>query len=688
MELNKTRRNLQSYSGQSSMTIEEMMGFVKEFFEDIDEEAKRKGKESPLKTPAKDVDYLFDNLPRLLRIFISIGKSNMEVVQDPRRKEKLAQNNAKLEELERVLGREEAGARQIRETQARLERKNAELERVYALQKELRDRCDALKLDIETLSHIDLPEMEKRKDALLTEKAAVNTKIADLGDAILREQKALRAQQDILRDREQALSGAVAETKSCEDRVAKTCEAIEAEKEKKRAQESVFIDKSSELEQVRQDLQSLTEACTDLEGKIALLREEDLPKKQQQKEVLTKEREDLGDQVRALERDAGALEAELSGLKASQEEKNRTLGEASAEKNRVIKDIQQILWKIDQEKEERIRQEAALKKREEEYRQEEAVTRSRIQEEEAACTLAKTELGNAKARLDSAQEELEQLEKAQLELLGRIDQAAGLKEEKIKEDKEKEEALQREKDLIASLDEKILKTREELEILRKRSGTLQTIYREHVEEKEKLERSIESVDQAGNRLREEIRLLRQDIERKDYGAQEERLKKQKAELTALLESFDQAKQEIEQKETDLAAARREKENQDLHLQQLREKRLSLQKERDSIIVGARDLESQINALEAWLQSLDAKGLQSRCEELSARVSRIESIRDKVEADWFSDWRTGNQDLRSTCAYPSVAIRTNLENMDRTIQKYKDVLRSVVQCMESSNIKHS
>ena len=110
MELNKTRRNLQSYSGQSSMTIEEMMGFVKEFFEDIDEEAKRKGKESPLKTPAKDVDYLFDNLPRLLRIFISIGKSNMEVVQDPRRKEKLAQNNAKLEELERVLGREEAGA--------------------------------------------------------------------------------------------------------------------------------------------------------------------------------------------------------------------------------------------------------------------------------------------------------------------------------------------------------------------------------------------------------------------------------------------------------------------------------------------------------------------------------------------------------------------------------------------------
>ena len=43
MELNNTRRNLQSYSGQSSMTVEQMLEFVKEFFEEIDEEAKKKG---------------------------------------------------------------------------------------------------------------------------------------------------------------------------------------------------------------------------------------------------------------------------------------------------------------------------------------------------------------------------------------------------------------------------------------------------------------------------------------------------------------------------------------------------------------------------------------------------------------------------------------------------------------------
>ena len=687
MELNNTRRNLQSYSGQSSMTVEQMLEFVKEFFEEIDEEAKKKGTESPLKIPARDVDYLMDSLPRLQRRLISIARNNMEVLQNPRREETLARNNEKLEELERAIGREAAQARQIRETQDRLERKNAELERVYALQKQLRDRCDALKRDIETLSHTDLPEMERRKDALLAEKAAVNTKIADLGDAIMKEQKALLAQQDILREREQVLSKAKAETKGCEDQIARTCEAIEAEKEKKKEQESLFIDRSSELEQTRKDLQILQDACTDLEGKITLLREKDLPEAQKRKNGLTEQRDSLGEKVNALAKEAAALKEELEKLTASQEEKKKELSEASAEKNRVIKDIQQILWKIDQEKEDRARQAAVLKSREEEYRQEEAVTKSRLQEEEVACNLARTELGNAKAQLAGAQEELDKLEKAQMDLLRRIDEAAGSKEAREKEAKENREALERENGLIASLDEQILAARQELERLKKRNDTLQTIFSEHVEEKEKLERSIESVDQAGNRLREEIRLLRQDIERKDYKAQEERLRKQKAELAALLESFEQAKLEIEQKEKDLAAARREKENQDLHLQQLNDRCLKLQNERNGVMTRARDLEGQVNALEAWLRSLDARRYQERCDELSVRVSRIESIRKEIEEDWFSDWRTGNQDLRSTCAYPAGAIQTNLENMDKTIRKYKDVLRSVVQCMESSNIKH-
>lgn len=684
MKLKNTRRNLEILSGRDSMTVEEMLGFVHEFFRDVNEETGL----TAARTPAENVELLYEHLPWLMKTSIKIAQNNEDKILDPRRKEKLDQNNEKLAELDRTMGKEEALIRQIKDSEERLERKAAELERVYKTQKDLRDKCESLKQDIDTLSHINLPEMEQRRDALLTEKTRLNTKIADLGDAILEVQKKIREQQDLFGRRQQELSGTENLKTQWTDRVKQTEQKIEEGKQQSRDLEALFLQKTEDLEQTRQAAEGISRACGELEEKIRALKSKDLPEAEKMKADLAGQLKLMTEEAARLESDLQAAREELAGMKETRELRQKDLENAAAEKERVIRDIQQSLWRIDQEKEDRARQEGLLRSKQEEYRQEEAITRSRLQEEEESCGRVSAELGKTRADLARAQEQLKLLEEDTEKLLHQLEEAALEKTDKEKKLQELKGSTETEKEYITALDGQIHRIRDELEVLKKRSATLAAILKDHTEEKESLENSIATDDKAGARLREEIRLLKQDIERKDFKSQADRLRKQKAELQALLTEFEETNNEIEGRKTDISRLEKERQNQEHLLQQLNESRLKLQTEKDECSSRTRKLEDQVRTLEEWLSSLDARRYADRCSVLSERVKQIDGIRRRVEEDWFSDWRRNNQDLHSSCTYPGEALQSNLDNMERTIQQYRDVLKNVIQCMESSNLRRN
>lgn len=683
MKLSNTKRNLEILAGRDSVNVEEMLGFVHEFFRDIHEET---GVVSA-KAPASDIETLYEHLPWLMRTSLKIAQTNEARILDPSRKRTLEQNRLKLEELDKDLGKAAAILREEKNTRDILKRKATELEEVYKEERSVQEECEKLQKDIDGIYNINLPEIKRRRNELFDAKAMLSTEMAELESRLLAEQRKVQEQRDLYSSKEKELEGASEQKETLSEKVRQISAAIVGKKEEQRKEEELLNRRKGELNQVSLKLQEISRDQKAVEDAIISLREKDLPQAEEARKEKQARRNEMQNIVAGVLQEAAAAAEEIAGLTEVRMQKKQELDSASAEKERIEKDIKQILRKISQEKEDRRSRAEELRQQTEVYRKEESETRTLLQEENRQCSQAETELEKSRTDLQAAEKKLELLQDDTEDLMEQLEELDRKKRQEEDKIVSLRDQLGKENRYRDSLDESISKIKKELEDLKSRNDNLNAFYREHREEKERLERSITSVNQAAAALREEIRLLQQDIDNKDYKAQEARLLTQKGDLLNLQKEFEHTKKEIEETENKITLLQKEMQNQQNRLQKLNDSHLNLQTKKDELISRSNQLERQVRELEKWMDNLDARQYKARCQVLGERVNQIEKIRRNVENDWFSDWRRGNlaMNLRGTCNYPGEALQANLEDMQKSIEKYKAVLDSVIDCMSSGKL---
>ena len=683
MKLTNTKKNLEILAGRDSMNVEEMLRFIHEFFRDIHDET---GIISA-KAPAADIETLYDHLPWLMRTSLKIAETNKDRILDPSRKKTLEQYRVKIEELDKNMGREAAILRDMEKTRNTLQRKEAELEEVYKEERNVQAECEKLQKDIESLYNIDLPQVKRRRNELFDAKAKLSGEIAQQNSLLLDEQRKVQEQKDLYSSKEKELAGACQLKAELAEKVRQAEAAIDGKKAEQKQEEERLSGTREELNQISQKLQKIGSDRKALENVIRSIQENDLPQAEAARKEKQVQRDEMQSIVAEVLKKVEEAAQEIAGLSETRKQKQQELDSAAAEKERVEKDIRQILKKTEQEKEDRNSRAEELRKKTEAYRKEESETRTLLQEENRKCGQAEAELEKIRTDLQAAEKKLELLQDDTEDLQDQLEELDRKKRKEEENIVSLRDQLGKENRYRDSLDESISKIKKDLEELKGRNDNLNAFYREHREEKERLERQITSVNQAAAGLQKEISLLQQDIEKKDYKAQEARLLTQKKDLMNLQKQFEQTKKECVEKEAEITSLQKELQNQQNRLQILNDTRFKLQKEKNDLIDRTEKLDKQVKELDKWLNNLDARQYMIRCQLLGERAAQIEKIRRNVENDWFSDWRRGNQAInrRGTCTYAGEALQENLEDMQKSIEKYKAVLNNVIECMSSEKL---
>ena len=483
-------------------------------------------------------------------------------------------------------------------------------------------------------------------------------------------------------DRKEKLLQRRAELSGMEEKISGQLETVsELAQEEKKLQA-----KRVELERARQKEAEIQKTCTGLRQEIRALEQSSLPELEEELEKASARKEMLLAKAAAARQDIDQIRWQCG---EQEQELDRCRELASQEKHKteaVRRSVQEVEDQIRAEKERRAGVEARLKNSTEEFEKERESTARRVHEAEERLAAAKSSLEDTRSDLSTLEAQRRIVE----ETIVKLQEQSGQEEDELEEKtRQKEAEEQREKTLnlrIRELDENIQDLGEQTTALQSRIGTLDEIRSERQKKKDELDAQVSSFSKTCDRLREEVRLLEKDLERRDFTAQERRLRTRKEELQKELQKFEDISRETEKLEQELTRTQ-----QDIHAQENRrvetnQKLVQSETQKNALIETVQNLENRLRTLETWLEGLEAEQYKKRCEDLSARVRTLDGIRRKVEEDWFSDWRRENMDLHDTYEYAADALRKNLSDMENCLRRYIGILKSVIRCMESKSLK--
>ncbi len=387
----------------------------------------------------------------------------------------------------------------------------------------------------------------------------------------------------------------------------------------------------------------------------------------------------------------------LEKTQARLREKNTEIARAEEE----IRDQQELIRDLkDRERELRVKNQRIVTLREDCRELEDRIT-----------GLSQIDLPREEQRKADLEKEREGLEASISDLQDRIlgvrQECEGKKAE-INEKKGSLESWQRNlgtlKSQIEQIDGEILENRAGYEKQKKQYTVLAQILEESGKKKTEMDTRVSEMDAEYARMQEEIRLLRQDIESRDFSGQkakltaiiEEQQNKQneyeenKRKISELSRQLDQVKKDVEAQVKEQQAVNQRISQENLRgaekINELKKKMAGLELQKENCIREAEDYRSRVESLEAWFESLEAGQYVERAQILARRFKMLGELKEKIEADWNSIWRKNHLDDRQVSEDYGQVLRGGLDEIGKELLTYQKDLRMIIEALSSEDCR--
>ena len=231
-----------------------------------------------------------------------------------------------------------------------------------------------------------------------------------------------------------------------------------------------------------------------------------------------------------------------------------------------------------------------------------------------------------------------------------------------------------------------------------------SVMKESGKKKTEMDTRVSEMDAEYARMQEEIRLLRQDIESRDFSGQkakltaiiEEQQNKQneyeenKRKISELSRQLDQVKKDVEAQVKEQQAVNQRISQENLQgaekINELKKKMAGLELQKENCIREAEDYRSRVESLEAWFESLEAGQYVERAQILARRFKMLGELKEKIEADWNSIWRKNHLDDRQVSEDYGQVLRGGLDEIGKELLTYQKDLRMIIEALSSEDCR--
>ena len=522
------------------------------------------------------------------------------------------------------------------------------------------------------MAHTNEPQIlsDARRERLsrLTDNLAGLSKQIEAENAVLQEIE--KNEQNLVR-RQEKLSG----IKKEQQRILSSCDMITQEIDKLsnmdtqalKAEENRLLAQKSELEKELESAKIKNEGINKQLSSLIKLRSE-------AGILLEKKKNEL----RNVNDEVSAAKSEIKRVENSIYESLKTLADQMKEKKALEE-------KMDDDKRKLENEIAEIDKIIESKNEERNTLLARRKEKEKAELDVKEEISNIGAEIVKYKENYEKLSRELAEKQNERDTEI----EQIKDLKEKAEEL----------DQIIIAAGKDIEAKKLSIDSLEKIKDGKIGQKNELDSRVTELNKECAKLTEEIRVLKKNLQEKDFTDQILILKKERREKEANLAKYDETKSEIKKVEdeiknlkSELLAAEKNLQDENNELQMTKNNKLerlnSLKQQQSKLKQKISDYEIEIHSLEEWMKDIEARKLNEQAERLYERVSKLSGVRDKLEEVLQSSWyqnRYTNKKMTVQTAYIGQRMRDDLDNMGKQLSAYRNSLTGVIECLGSEHL---
>ncbi len=522
------------------------------------------------------------------------------------------------------------------------------------------------------MAHTNEPQIlsDARRERLnrLTDNLAGLSKQIEAENAVLQEIE--KNEQNLVR-RQEKLSG----IKKEQQRILSSCDMITQEIDKLsnmdtqalKAEENRLLAQKSELEKELKSAKIKNEGINKQLSSLIKLRSE-------AGILLEKKKNEL----RNVNDEVSAAKSEIKRVENSIYESLKTLADQMKEKKALEE-------KMDDDKRKLENEIAEIDKIIESKNEEKNTLLARREEKEKAELDVKEEISNIGAEIVKYKENYEKLSRELAEKQNERDTEI----EQIKDLKEKAEEL----------DQIIIAAGKDIEAKKLSIDSLEKIKDGKIGQKNELDSRVTELNKECAKLTEEIRVLKKNLQEKDFTDQILILKKERREKEANLAKYDETKSEIKKVEdeiknlkSELLAAEKNLQDENNELQMTKNNKLerlnSLKQQQSKLKQKISDYEIEIHSLEEWMKDIEARKLNEQAERLYERVSKLSGVRDKLEEVLQSSWyqnRYTNKKMTVQTAYIGQRMRDDLDNMGKQLSAYRNSLTGVIECLGSEHL---
>ncbi|MBR0398496.1 MAG: hypothetical protein IJI10_09540 [Eubacterium sp.] len=267
MELELTKRNLRRIAELDNPAIEDVLGFIYDFCQDIKTDTG-----TPVeKLACREEDAMYKRLPWLGRTVTKISKENAPLLTSESRRDRISEIEAKLAGLDQEM--EEAGRLQA-ELQNRIiliKQRREEVAAQKHAELEMQEQIRHLQEQVQGLEALDLEELRRRRDML---------------------QDQIRNQEEKRQEQEQQIEGLRTELDAAEQTLQDILQRSESLRQQVRDLENQRQMQQAEQDALRYELQETEEQTAALEQEIASLKRQK-EKQETSTESLMRERNQL-----------------------------------------------------------------------------------------------------------------------------------------------------------------------------------------------------------------------------------------------------------------------------------------------------------------------------------------------------------------------------------------------------------
>ncbi len=349
MKLDLTSRNLRRLCGQSELTAEDALKFIRDFCTDFKDETGA-GLD---RSRCKDPEELYRNLPWLGRLAVSIGRTNEDMITAQDRRTRLADIAAKTDDLCRQTENARQDYEVVRGELDRQKAREEELQAVLDEKKALEDELTGLRARIRRIESIDLEELKEQREELLRRKAEAEAENAELdrqnreiGAAIAEAEKAAEESRTAYNEKvgeRDRLDQKRGRQKADNDQLQKEIDQIESDiDQEKDLAGQLYIKKKDALlhkEELEKAINNADVECRNLQDQVdvlgRVLAQNDFTERKEQLKLLLEEKQ----------QEAKAVEQEKASLNALKDQ----LELAKAERRAAVDEQQQIKEQIQHE---------------------------------------------------------------------------------------------------------------------------------------------------------------------------------------------------------------------------------------------------------------------------------------------------------------------------------------------------